>query len=234
VTPAAAPGRLPAGERVYAVGDVHGCAARLASLHAAIAADLAARPVERPLLVHLGDYVDKGEDSAGVLRHLLEADLPCPAVHLAGNHEHLLLGSLDGDPLALGDFLEWGGRATLRSYGLAEDAPTDSWRERIPPLHVGFLRRLPLTHRAGSYLFVHAGIRPGVPIARQKPADLIGIRSEFLWSEADHGAVVVHGHSPFPEPHVRKNRIGLDTAAWSGGPLTCAVLEGDTLGFLTA
>lgn len=228
----AAPAALPEGERVYAVGDVHGCAARLAALHEAIAADLAARPVARPLLVHLGDYIDKGADPAGVLRHLLDADLPCAAVHLAGNHEHLLLGSLAGDPLALSDFLAWGGETTLASYGIAPGTPPESWP--IPPLHTGFLRRLPLTHRAGGYLFVHAGIRPGVALAKQKPADLLGIRGDFLRSEADHGVVVVHGHSPFPEPHVRANRIGLDTAAWSGGPLTCAVLEGAEIGFLTA
>lgn len=228
----AAPGTLPEGERVYAVGDVHGCAARLATLHTQIAADLAARPVARPLLVHLGDYIDKGEDSAGVLRLLLEDEPPCPSVQLAGNHEHLLLGSLAGDPLALSDFLAWGGEKTLASYGIAADTPPERWD--IPALHTGFLRGLPLTHRAGGYLFVHAGIRPGLALAKQKAADLLGIRGEFLWSEADHGVVVVHGHSPFPEPHVKRNRIGLDTAAWSGGPLTCAVLEGATLGFLTA
>ena len=228
----AAPASLPEGERVYAVGDVHGCAARLAALHERIAEDLAARPVAKPLLVHLGDYIDKGEDSAGVLRLLLDADLPCEAVHLAGNHEHLLLGSLAGDPLALSDFLAWGGEKTLASYGIAPGTPPEAWD--IPALHSGFLRRLPLTHSAGGYLFVHAGIRPGVPLRKQKPADLLGIRADFLWSEADHGVVVVHGHSPFPEPHVRRNRIGLDTAAWSGGPLTCAVLEGASLGFLSA
>jgi serine/threonine protein phosphatase 1 len=228
----AAPATLPEGERVYAVGDVHGCPARLATLHQRIADDLAARPIARPLLVHLGDYIDKGEDSAGVLRLLLEDDLPCASVQLAGNHEHLLLGSLAGDPLALSDFLAWGGEKTLASYGIAAGTPPDAWA--VPPLHTGFLRGLPLTHRAGGYLFVHAGIRPGVALAKQKPVDLLGIRGDFLWSEAEHGAVVVHGHSPFPEPHVRKNRIGIDTAAWSGGPLTCAVLEGASLGFLTA
>nr|WP_282572049.1 metallophosphoesterase [Roseomonas acroporae] len=231
-----APARLPPGRRIYAVGDIHGCAARLATLHAAIADDLRARPAESPLLLHLGDYVDKGADSAGVLAHL-SAGPPVPGVpvlNLTGNHEEAMLAALAG---AAGDVADWlwcGGRPTLESYGLDPGGTPAAWSAAIPAAHLAFLRGLALCHREGGYLFVHAGIRPGVPIERQTRDDMLRIRNSFLHSEAAHGAVVVHGHTARAAPEIRANRINLDTAAWSGGPLTCGVLEEDRIGFLAA
>lgn len=237
-----APASLPPGQRIYAVGDIHGCAARLILLHAEIVADLVARPVAAPVLLHLGDYVDKGEDSAGVLAHLSgPAVLPglgqgpgrvVARVDLAGNHEAAMLAALEG---AAGDVADWlwcGGRATLESYGLSPEATPAEWRAAIPPAHLAWMRGLAACHRAGGYLFVHAGIRPGLALEAQAPEDLVRIRQPFLSSEASHGVVVVHGHTARAEPEVRHNRINLDTAAWSGGPLTCAVLEADRIGFL--
>ncbi|HWX50104.1 MAG TPA: metallophosphoesterase [Roseomonas sp.] len=235
-----APASLPAGQRVYAVGDIHGCAARLSLLHAQIAADLAARPVAAPTLLHLGDYVDKGEDSAGVLAYLAgPLPLPLPGhpvarVDLAGNHEVAMLAALDGAPGDVADWLWCGGRATLDSYGLSPEATPAEWRAAIPPAHLAWMRGLTAWYRAGGYLFVHAGIRPGLPLEAQAPEDLVRIRQPFLSSEASHGMVVVHGHTARSEPEIRHNRINLDTAAWSGGPLTCAVLEADRIGFLQA
>lgn len=230
-----APARLPPEERIYAVGDIHGCAARLRRLHALVADDLAARPVARPTLLHLGDYVDKGEDSAGVLDWLSGPPvLPARRVDLGGNHEAAMLAALEGAPGDVADWLWCGGRPTLQSYGLPAEAAPALWREAIPAAHLEWMRRLGRWHRAGGYLFVHAGIRPGLALEAQSAEDLIRIRQPFLSSEAAHGVVVVHGHTARAEPEIRHNRINLDTAAWSGGPLTCAVLEEDRLGFLQA
>jgi len=230
---APAPGRVPAGQRLYAIGDIHGCAERLRALHGRIAADLAARPAQA-VLIHLGDYVDKGPDPAGVLAHLVAGDpVPgCATVSLAGNHEHLLLGALAGEPLALADFLAWGGRETLASYGMDPAAGPAAWAAAFPPAHRDWLEQRPLTHRIGGYFFAHAGIRPGIALHDQDPRDLTGIRQSFLASEADHGVVVVHGHTAALNVTIRANRIGLDTAAWSGGALSCAVLEDDRIGIL--
>ncbi len=233
-----APASLPRGRRVYAIGDVHGCAARLAELHRLIAADLARRPVAAPLLLHIGDYVDKGADPAGVIGLLLRDPIPgLRTVNLLGNHERMMRQVLAGDRGARADWLFCGGRETLASYGLDPDAAGEDWAAALPEAHRAFLEkggRLALHHREGGYLFVHAGLRPGVPLDAQEEDDLLGIRHSFLQSEADHGVVVVHGHTARDAPEVRDNRINLDTAAWSGGPLTCAVLESDRLGFLFA
>ncbi|WP_376092107.1 metallophosphoesterase family protein [Roseomonas sp. CCTCC AB2023176] len=229
-----APGRLPPGLRAYAIGDVHGCATRLRTLHAMISEDATARPTPDAVVIHLGDYIDKGEDPAAAIDVLLTPRHGLKQIALRGNHEQLLLDSIAGEGAALMDFLAWGGRTTLRSYAIPDDAAPDTWPARIPAAHLTFLRALPLTHRLGDTLFVHAGIRPGVPLERQDPDDLLGIRGTFLHDERDHGFGVIHGHTAFPEPQLRPNRLGLDTAAWSGGPLTCAVLEDGRVSFLTA
>lgn len=229
-----APGRLPVGQRIYVIGDIHGCADRLQALQRRIAADLAAAPIRQPSVVYLGDYIDRGPDSAGVLDLLTQnRSLPAmPRVHLLGNHEASLRAALAGDPAAATDWLMGGGRASLASWGIDPDAPSASWSLGIPPAHHAFLAGLWPMHQAGSYLFVHAGLRPGVAIADQTEADLIGIRGAFLSSNADFGAVVVHGHTPQFDPVIRANRIGIDTAAVFGGKLTCLVLEGEGLAFL--
>lgn len=230
------PGSLPAGQRIYAIGDVHGCAERLGDLHRRIAADLAQRPVASPLLIHIGDYVDRGPDSAGVVR-LLAAGPPLPGVptvNLIGNHEETMLHALDGDRAAATDWLIGGGREALASWGIAPDSPRESWRRAIPPADIAFLRGLSLFHREGAYLFVHAGLRPSVAFGEQARHDLLTIRQPFLTYEQSFGFVVVYGHTPTTNPVIKPNRIGIDTGAVFGGKLTCAVLEGPSVGFLHA
>ncbi|HEY1936185.1 MAG TPA: metallophosphoesterase [Acetobacteraceae bacterium] len=231
-----APGWLPRGRRVYAIGDVHGCSAQLVALHAAVAADLAARPIASAVLVHLGDYIDLGPDSAGVVALLAQGSpvAGVTTVNLMGDHERMLLDALAGDRAAATDWLWAGGRAALASWGIDTDLPRESWEIALPTSHLAVLRSLSLSHREGDYLFVHAGIRPGVALAAQTPDDLLTMRQPFLWSEADFGVVVVHGHNTSPLPAVGQNRIGIDTGAGIGGPLTCAVLEEDVVGFLAA
>jgi serine/threonine protein phosphatase 1 len=229
-------GWLPAGLRVYAVGDSHGCAARLAALHGRIAAHAAARPAARLLLVHLGDYVDRGPDSAGVVARL-RAGPPVPGaavVNLLGNHEQMMLAALGEAPDAAltALWLENGGGATLESYG-ADPRDRASWGG-VPAADLAWLRGLRPSLSLGGYVFAHAGIRPGVPMEAQAVADLAWIREPFLSWRGGLPAVVVHGHTPSDAPEVLEHRIGIDTGAVFGGPLTCAVLEGDRVGFLFA
>lgn len=229
-----APGEVPGGLRIYAVGDVHGCLDSLVRMHEMIESDLTDRPVDRTLLIHLGDYVDRGPDSAGVVGRLAAGEpLPrVPTINLKGNHEALMHDALTGDRPSVTDWLHNGGREALISWGLDPDSPAAKWRVEIPEAHLDFVADLALSHRVGSYLFVHAGIRPGVPLELQSAQDMLTIRQRFLSSDADFGAVIVHGHTPVRSPEIKPNRIGIDTGAVFGGKLTCAVLEGATIGFL--
>ncbi len=229
-----APGWLPRGQRVYAIGDIHGCLAQLEQLHREIARDLANRPVPKPLLIHLGDYIDNGPDSAGVIEFLVSRPPLAPTVNLLGDHERMLRDALDGDRAAATDWLWAGGKAALDSWSLDPDLPREEWEAALPPAHVAFLRGLKRMHRVGDYLFVHAGIRPGVALAEQTLDDLVGIRQPFLWTEQSLGVIVVHGHSSSPSVIRTDNRIGLDTGAGMGGKLTCAVLEEDVIGLIAA
>lgn len=226
-----APASLPSGLRIYAIGDVHGCALALAALHGLVQADLAARPVARALLLHLGDYVDRGPDSAGVLARLAHPLPGLETLHLLGNHDRMMLDALapgaPEDQVML--WLRNGGDATLESYG-ASLRDRDSWRQ-VPEADMALLRACPTHFEAGGYVFAHAGIRPGIPIAGQDPTDLMWIREPFLSWRGSLPAVVVHGHTPAARPEVRAHRIGLDTGAVFGGPLTCGVLEADQIGF---
>ena len=230
-----APATLPPGVRVYAIGDIHGCMDRLAALHEMIADDIAVRPAGHTTLIHLGDYVDRGADSAQVIDWLINQP-PVPSdetINLMGNHEHMMLSALAGaDKEAPGLWLTNGGADSLLSWGISRTVPPAEWAGRIPRQHLMFLRDLATSHRIGPYLFVHAGVRPGVPLAQQSRQDMLWIREPFLSSRADHGAVIVHGHTPKREPVVQPNRIAIDTGAVLGGALTCVVLEGDTIGFL--
>jgi serine/threonine protein phosphatase 1 len=231
-----APASLPSGRRIYAIGDIHGCNRQLASLHDTIAADLASRPIASALLLHIGDYVDRGADTSGVIARLVDG-CPIPGmdmVNLMGNHESTMLDALSGERAAGTDWLFAGGKAALQSYGIDPDGPRDQWASLIPEAHQNFLRNLILMHREGGYAFIHAGVRPGIALENQARDDLLRSRQPFLYSEADFGAVVVHGHTPVKVPVVRHNRIAIDTGAVFGGKLTCVVLEADTLGFLTA
>jgi serine/threonine protein phosphatase 1 len=231
-----APASLPPGRRIYAIGDIHGCARQLDHLHVRIAEDLGRRPIDSALLLHIGDYVDRGADTAGVISRLVDGS-PIPGmdmVNLMGNHESTMLEALSGDRAAGTDWLFAGGKAALESYGIDPEGPRDRWAAVIPQSHQDFLRNLVLMHREGGYAFIHAGVRPGVALEDQARDDLLRSRQPFLYSEADFGALVVHGHTPVKAPVVRHNRIGIDTGAVFGGKLTCVVLEDETLGFLTA
>ncbi len=231
-----APATLPPGRRVYAIGDIHGCAAQLTNLHAKIQDDLARRPIASALLLHVGDYVDRGVDTRGVIARLVDGS-PIPGtemVNLMGNHENTMIEALNGERAAATDWLFTGGRPSLQSYGVDPDQPRETWREHVPDSHLRFLRELTLMHHEGEYVFVHAGVRPGVPLAEQARDDLLRMRQPFLYSEMNFGAVVVHGHSPVKAPVIRHNRIAIDTGAVFGGEMTCLVLENDQLGFLTA
>src|ERR1700709_1716456 len=231
-----APASLPPGRRVYAIGDIHGCARQLANLHELIRRDLEQRPVASALLLHIGDYVDRGANTAGVSAMLMDG-CPIPGmemVNLMGNHESTMLDALSGERAAGTDWLFAGGKATLQSYGIDPEGPRDPWAALIPQAHQDFLRGLVLMHREGGYAFIHAGVRPGIPLETQARDDLLRARQPFLYSEADFGAVVVHGHTPVKAAVVRHNRIAIDTGAVFGGQLTCLVLEDTVLGFLTA
>ena len=234
---------VPEGRVVYAIGDIHGRADLLTRMHGLIREDAARRPAQETVAIYLGDYVDRGPGSREVLDILLDEPLEgVSQVHLYGNHEDALLTFLQ-DPGIAPAWFTFGGLATLQSYGL-RPKPSDAddperlvdlqqeFAEALPARHLDFLRGLALHHSEGSYLFVHAGIRPGVPLAQQKAADLIGIRDEFLRSRADHGQVVVHGHSIVDEPEVAPNRIAVDTGAYATGRLTCLRLEGEERRFL--
>ena len=229
-----APGWMPRGRRAYAVGDIHGCPDKLRALHALIAADYATRPGKAAVVVYLGDYIDQGPDSAGVVELLASAPSPTglPAIALLGDHERMLLDALDGDRAAATDWLWAGGKAALASWGLDPELPREAWEAALPPAHLAWLRGLKLSHREGDYLFVHAGVRPGIPTADQSRDDLVTMRQPFLSTEQDLGAIVVHGHSSSPAVHIGSNRIGLDTGAGIGGKLTCAVLEDDLVALL--
>ena len=154
-------------------------------------------------------------------------------IALRGDHEQMLLDALAGDAPAATDWRAAGGGASLDSWGILRDTPPAAWEARLPPAQLAFLRGLALSHRAGEYLFVHAGLRPGVALARQRRDDVLSIRQPFLSEPASFGVVVVHGHSVAPAPAIEAGRIGLDTGAGLGGPLSAAVLEDDRIACLS-
>ncbi|MDE2227695.1 MAG: serine/threonine protein phosphatase [Alphaproteobacteria bacterium] len=227
---------VPAGSRVYAVGDVHGRLDLLVRLEELIAADAAAADARRRVIVYLGDYVDRGPDSQGVIERLLRRPLPgFEPVHLLGNHEDYLLQFLENAEVGPA-WCAYGGLETLASYGVrppssftvrADDfeIARQALADKIPPAHVAFMRDLKLTHAEGGYLFVHAGVKPGVALAEQQAEDLLWIRNEFLDSAEDFGACVVHGHTIVEAPEQRANRIGIDTGAFATGTLTALLLD---------
>jgi serine/threonine protein phosphatase 1 len=235
------PPSIAADLRLYAIGDIHGRADLLRRLHGMIRADAAAAAEPRRRVVYLGDYVDRGPDSRGTLDILAGEPLPgFERVHLKGNHEWAMLRFLDDIEIAPAWF-EFGGMATLASYGIAPPNPfarerllaaQRALRAALPPSHLAFLQGLDLTHSEGDYLFVHAGVRPGIALDRQEEEDLLWIREPFLYSRASFGKIVVHGHSISEEPELCDNRIGIDTGAFATDRLTCLVLAGTTRALL--
>lgn len=238
------PPAVPAGTRLYAVGDVHGRLDLLEQIEEAILEDFAAagRPLQ-PVLVLVGDYVDRGFESRAVLDHLIERPLPGFArVLLLGNHDLWLRAFLDGQAIDPA-WLDYGGDATLASYGVGLDrslpeaerlaAARTALLERFPPAHRRLLDELEPAFEFGDYFLCHAGVRPGVPLEAQSDTDLLWIREPFLSFPGEFGKIVVHGHTPSEEPVVRRNRIGIDTGACWTGRLTCLVLEGTEQRFLS-
>ncbi len=228
----------PSNTRLYAIGDIHGRADLLAEMIARIDDDRRRRPVSYAIEIYLGDYIDRGGQSKDVIDILCRRLVYRNAICLRGNHEALLESFLE-DADAFQAWLNLGGYQTLQSYGLYAD-PADYapevWRNALhttfPRTHSLFLQCLRNTYRCGDYLFVHAGIRPGVPLAQQTQEDMTWIRSEFLTSSKDHGCVVVHGHTPVARPEIHGNRINIDTGAVHSGALTCVALEGSSILFL--
>ncbi len=234
--------------RSYAIGDIHGQRDALLAAHRRIEADRAACGDPEAPVIHLGDLVDRGPDSAGVIELLIEgADRGAPWITILGNHDRMFRGFL-GDPdyqdPGLRADLSWlnprlGGDTTLASYGIADafERPRDEVHgealERVPERHRAFLAGLPLTHLRGELLFVHAGIRPGLPLAEQTETDLVWIRSGFLEDPRDHGPLLVHGHTALEAPRHFGNRVDLDSGAGYGRPLTAAVIEGRQVWVLT-
>ncbi len=240
--PDAQPARVPAGRRVYAIGDIHGCLEPLHKLHALIQEHAAKQPPAENVVVYLGDYVDRGPDSCGVIDLLLAEPLTgFEHVYLKGNHEDSLCRFL-ANGLYGPQWVAYGGDATLYSYGVRPPLPQsdtaelqrirEDFAQRLPRDHVEFFEGLRLAHFEGDYAFVHAGVRPGVAFDRQVPEDLLWIRDEFLRSDVDFGKIVVHGHSITEVPTTRRNRIGIDTGAFASGRLTCLVLEDTSRAFL--
>lgn len=232
---------VPPGVRVYAIGDVHGCLAELDRLLLTISEDCRSKALESHL-IFVGDLVDRGPNSAGVIDRLMGGPLPCDRhSFLMGNHEEAMFDAWNGDTETLQGWLAYGGRETLESYGIARE---DTYRlgpdivsqmhAVIPQAHMDFIESFEDQVRVGDYLFVHAGIRPGVPLAEQDSYDLRWIRNEFLEDEeTDHGVVVVHGHTISQQPEIRPNRIGIDTGCFASGRLTALVLEGAERRFLS-
>jgi serine/threonine protein phosphatase 1 len=210
----------------------------LGEVHLDIAADLAARPIADHRIIHVGDYVDRGPESAAVIERLARlCDGDQRVVCLRGNHDQMMLAFLS-DPVGEGpNWLYNGGETTLAAYGVGFHGQGFSrLAERLarvlPDNHRAFLEGLPFSARVRDYFFCHAGICPGIPLDQQTPEDLTWIREEFLFDRRDHGVVVVHGHTIAKKPELLPNRINIDTGAYSGGPLTVLALEGARYRFL--
>ncbi len=231
----------PEGMRLYAIGDVHGRLDLLGRMHEAIDAEISSdRPADWRV-IHVGDYVDRGPDSRGVIDFLIDRRESNPRnIMLGGNHDFGLIEFL-AEPSPLSLFARNGGRETAMSYGVngdpAEQAGASEMaralRDRIPQRHLDFLGELPLSVSFGDYFFCHAGIRPSVPLEEQQRDDLIWIRNVFLDYPGLHPKVIVHGHTPRPEPEVMANRVDVDTGAFKSGILTAFVAEGGDKRFLS-
>ncbi len=235
------PAAIPAGQRVYAIGDIHGCAGLFAQLLAIIEADDAVRGPAATTIILLGDLVDRGPDSRAVIDLAMALCERRPATRwLIGNHEEVFEKALGGDPKIVRYFVRIGGGPTIESYGMAPDVLESATFEElatsfppmVPAAHIAFLRTGEDCIIIGDYAFVHAGIRPGVPVEAQDTADLRWIRDAFLADDRHHGKVIVHGHTIDDAVQERPNRIGVDTGAYASGRLSAVGLEGTDRWFL--
>jgi serine/threonine protein phosphatase 1 len=233
---------LPEGDRIYAIGDIHGRADLLEKIAREIESDLSSAAADTLSgAVFLGDYVDRGPHSSRVLERLAHRDFPIPFVALRGNHEQMFLNFL-AEPEFLSTWRQFGGLEALHSFGIdlrdardgrGYEAAHAELVEAMSPEVRAFLEQTATSFQHGDYFFCHAGVRPSVPLASQQDKDLMWIRDDFLRSPAYHGKVVVHGHTPVGEPDERPNRINIDTGAYVSGRLTCLVLEGESRRFLS-
>ena len=229
--------RLPDGLRIYAIGDIHGRADLLESLLLQIDEDCRLYPSRRPIVVFIGDYIDRGPASREMLDLLLGYERTKETIFLRGNHETFVHRFLS-KPAVLDEWRLCGGLETLVSYGLKPSINPGVAEQRqlakalaksIPRSHLEFLDSLNLSFNCGDFLFVHAGIRPGVPIRKQREEDLLWIREEFLCCKRRFEKFVVHGHTPVHATDIRSNRINIDTGAFATGRLTCIVIEGTSI-----
>jgi serine/threonine protein phosphatase 1 len=229
-------------DRIYAIGDVHGCFDQLRELVERIGEDNAKRDDSlKPFIIFMGDMVDRGHQSAQVIEFVFQLVKDNSNVlALRGNHEQVLCDIAGGSTEEIAGWLRMGGRRTLRSYGIDPDWALENQSELASALtnamasdHLNWLRQLPLTARSGDYFFCHAGVKPGLSLARQRREDLLWIRDEFLDSTADHGAIIVHGHNIVPEVRIERNQIAVDTGAYKTGRLSAVMLERDQTATLT-
>jgi len=227
--------------RIYVIGDIHGRSDLLDQMVEAIKRDLDKNPAADGLTVTLGDYVDRGPDSRGVLDRLARNPFPTKYIALKGNHEELFEAFLN-DPSVASQWRRLGGLETLHSYGVSVTAvmvgkgfeeASRALQKAVPEEHLRFLATLKLSMSVGEYFLCHAGVRPGIPLERQRAEDLLWIRDEFLNSRTSFGKVVVHGHTPVASPEVLPTRINIDTGAFATGRLTCLVLEPGRRRFLS-
>ncbi len=233
---------VPDGCRVYAIGDIHGRDDLFAQLLTMIADDHAARRPAQPIIILLGDLVDRGPHSRQVVERAMTLSADWPDVRLLmGNHEEVFLEALGGDIAVMRFFVRIGGAQTIHSYGIVgrEYDAMDfaelavALARQVPQTHIQFLSNALDLIEIGDYAFVHAGIRPGIALAAQSPSDLRWIRDEFLDDSRDHGKIIVYGHSITDGVDEQPNRIGIDTGAFASGILTAIALEGQQRWYLS-
>jgi serine/threonine protein phosphatase 1 len=228
-------GSIPDGQRVYAVGDIHGRADLLDTILATMEADDRSRAPAETMLIFLGDLVDRGPESARVVETLMQLKASRPTTRfLLGNHEEVFLLALQGDLAALKFFVRIGGKPTILSYGIDEQSYEQAdyeellelLRERVPAAHIDFLSGFEDMIIVGDYAFVHAGVNPSKALQEQKPSDLRWIREPFLAHRRKHEKIIVHGHTIADDVEMLPHRIGLDTGAFASGRLSALALEG--------
>ena len=234
--------QLPENHRVYAIGDIHGRLDLLTELLEIVKEDMLAHPKPLNTIVFLGDYIDRGPDSASVINFLSELSIPdVDCILLMGNHEKYMIDLLHGT-VPVETWFRNGGLSTLQSYGIEIQSSDDhnniktlqsEMKKKVPERHWDFLSNLKTYWELGSIFFAHAGINPTRPLDQQNDQDLMWIREKFLNSERDHGALIVHGHTPRSEPELLRNRINVDTLAWQSNHLTTVALENGRCRFLS-